>query len=542
MSASLTSSPIIVSTNQLLKASCLFFASELLNSSILEAPFYGKFVVGPQHLLWDELISKNQKLCLLAPRGHGKTWFFDFAYVLWQAYIHPGGSTYIFSATQPLANLILRDIKNELEGNPKLKFLLPKGARQSWAASSISLKNGHTITAKGYGSKVRGRHPTAVILDDVLGDNSLYSEGERKKAITYFFTAITGMCMPSTQLIVVGTPMHSLDLYGVLEKNPTYKFKRYSAIQADGTALWPGLWSIERLMAKKLEVNNNILFNREYLCRCISDDTSLFPDYLFKGSPREQPDIRLGMAKSFWDTKKVQVFMGVDFAMSSSVEADYTVITVLGLDRYGNRWIMDLHRRKGMPYQKQLDLITTVARKYEPALILLESNQMQRIFGDELIRLTDLPIKNFNTGAAKHSIEKGIPSMRIFFENKKYRIPMDFSDPYTREMIEEWLAEFQGTTFIDGKVQVVGCDHDDMLMSNYICEQGIKMGAFCFSFGEDDASTESLEDIYELGDKNDEDEELSAERLVEDVVQSGNLIDDSFNHSKELPSWDDLFE
>jgi phage terminase large subunit-like protein len=194
--------------------------------------------------------------------------------------------------------------------------------------------------------------------------------------------------------------------------------------------------------------------------------------------------------------------MGVDFAMSSTVQADYTVVWVMGTDKHGNRWIMDIRREKGLPFQNQLSLINEVAKLYQPGLVFLESNQMQRIFGDELIRTTDLPIKKFITGVQKNSLDKGVPSLRVLLENGKFRIPR--GDKRSVELTNEWINEMRNFTWHDGKLQGVG-SHDDLVMACWVCDQAIRQGAFSFDFGGDSTSSGIESSVIEtpsIGGKN----------------------------------------
>jgi hypothetical protein len=115
-----------------------------------------------------------------------------------------------------------------------------------------------------------------------------------------------------------------------------------------------------------------------------------------------------------------------------------------------------------MAYQTQLSTINTYARKYEVNLAVLEANQAQRIFGDELIDQTDLPIKKYTTGVEKHHLAKGIPSLRTLLENRKMRIPR--GDKRSVELTDIVIEEFHGWTYVDGRVEHTG-DHDDTNMA-----------------------------------------------------------------------------
>jgi intein/homing endonuclease len=421
------------------------------------------------------------------------SFFFDFAYPIWQAWRHPGKAGFIFSATKEQAVRILADIKAEFESNPRLSHLVPgPGSKRRWSSTLIELNNGHKIYARGYGTKVRGAHPMWIVVDDGLNDETIYSDLVRTKQIEYFHTAISNMCTTDGQIVVVGTAFHSADLYADLADNQEYHFERYQALSPCGKPLWPARYSLETLLRKKREIGE-IRFAREFQCDPVSDDMSLFPLYLFQGETVEQPTLTLGMPLEFWQEVGVTLYIGVDFAMSSSVQADYTVIWVMGLDQHGNRWLVDIYREKGLPYQAQLSKINEMGRKYDPALVFLEANQMQRIFGDELIRTTDLPIKKFTTGAAKNTLDKGVPSLRVLLENGKFRIPR--GDRRSVDLTNEWIKEMRAFTFQEGKLQSVGT-HDDTVMACWICDQAIRAGGFSFDFGQDvDLSPESVKQL-----------------------------------------------
>jgi len=588
----------------------------------------GKSLKGP--VFWDEVVKVEVKpsemtYAIQVPEYHTyisedvinhNTFFFDFAYPIWKAINNPGKVGFIFSATQPMAERILGDIKEELENNPKLNWLVPT-KKEHWRVSSIKCSNGHKIYARGLGTKIRGAHPIWIVVDDALSDDTAYSELTRRKQIDYFYTAITNMITPGGQIIVVGTPFAKEDLYGKLKKNREYKFVKYQALDERGKALWTERYSKKALVQRKREIGS-IRFSREFLCckgntyvetiaghvpiesvkvgtlvlthknrwkkvtrvfesdyfgnlirikdvlevtpnhnvltqdgwieagyltptdfimyptehgedwievvdiqitfhegkvynlevegdnsyiadgiavhNCnpIDDSSSFFPKRLFQGDPVEQYGLTLGMSKEFWEDKGVQIYMGVDFAMSTSIQADYLVVWVMGKDSFGNRWLIDIHRHKGMPFQEQLSLINELGRKYDPALIYLESNQMQRIFGDELIRTSDLPITKFTTGIQKHSLENGLPSLRILLENGKFRIPR--GDAKSVEVTNLWIEEMANFTFENGKLSSVGA-HDDMPMACWICNEAIKKGGFAFSFGDAEGEQMSSEEI-----------------------------------------------
>ena len=514
---------------QLLKQSCAFFAQEILRGPP-EAPYGGRFLIGNHHEEWDELVSTYRRLCIMAPRDHGKTFFFDFAFPIWMAVTFPGRTGFIFSSTQDQAIRILDDIKQEIESNPKLSHLVPpRKAGERWSSTSIRLTNGSRIYARGFMTRVRGAHPFWIVVDDGLNDETAYSETVRRKQIDYFYNAITNMIVPGGIILVVGTPFHQQDLYGDLAENPEYEFRKFQALNGIGERpLWPERYNRLRLLQKRREIGT-VRFTREFQCEAVADDMSLFPLILFQQAPQEQRTAKLGLPLEFWREVGVTPYMGVDFALSSSVQADYTVIWVMGVDGFGNRWIIDIFRDRGMSYQSQLSKMNELGRKYEPALLFVEANQAQRIFGDELIRTTDLPIQKYTTGAEKNTLERGVPSLRVLLENCKFRIPR--GDRASVEATNNWINEMRSITFVDGKITTVA-GHDDLVMACWLCDQAIRRGGFSFSTGVEEDLSGNIDDVlsgvYEFG----EEPEVAAVPRKEGEEEggnggaSGNLVDD----------------
>lgn len=450
------------------RLSLIYFAQKVLT---------GRFLVGDFHREWEQLIQQHTRICILAPRDHGKSHYWSFAYPLWRAYQHRPvsggrGQIYILSATAEQAAEKLDLVRQELENNPQLKYLVPPGDRKrAWSRYNLQLSNNYWIRARGFGVRIRGGHPQDIVVDDGINDETIYSPTTRQRQIDYFFSAISNMVTPGGRIVVVGTPFAVTDLYGALRKTPAYTYREYPALRlAPGpggqqveVALFPERYTVAQLHWKRDREIGPIRFAREFQVQALADDLSLFPSRLFVGDPVEQPLMRLGLPLQFWRERGiVSVFQGVDFGLSAEIGADFTVIFTLGLDDHGNRWLLEIRHERGLSYQAQLSLLNEQGRLYQPGLMLLEANQAQRIFGDELIRTTDLPIKLHHTGVEKHALEKGVPSIRILLENRKYRIPR--GDERSVELTNRWMHEMTALTLQEGRV-VSLADHDDLPMA-----------------------------------------------------------------------------
>lgn len=465
----------------MLAASPAYFAQHVLMGP-REAPYHGRFLVGPHLLEWDILATGTKKVCVLASRNLGKSYYFSMALPIYFASYQPGSITFILGSTQDTAQMIMERITKQFEMNPKLDHLVPKGsAKRRWNKSVIVLANGHEIHCAGMGTKKRGFHPDNIIGDDLLSDQDAYSETVRQRNINYWFSAIVPMLNPGGRMVVVGTPQSARDLLvGNLRTNPAYDYRVYPG-EAGGKPTWGVRLSREWLDARREEIGA-VRYAREILCQPVADTSSLFPMALFQGDPVEQAGIVVGMPKERWAEAGIKLYIGVDVAMSTEVGADYTVAIVLGIDGYGNRWLVEMFRGRGMQFQEQLAIIRELGYRYNPGVIAIESNQAQRFVADELIRTTNLPIVRHTTTAAKHSLEHGLPSLKLLFENRKLRLPR--GDARSIEATDQLIDEFNNFTFVDGRVISVG-EHDDIPMAFYIANIAPTLSSFSVSIGPD---------------------------------------------------------
>lgn len=471
---------------KMMEADLAFFAAEALG-----------MLIGDHHMEWSQLACRYPKVAIQASRDHGKSAFWSYAYPLWQSWRIEKADGVIVANTQDQSFNFLDLMQNgkryvddkgvewhlpSCVDIPALQGIVPPNPERVWSKGAMRFTNGSQIRAKAFGTKFRGLHPTWIVVDDPLGDETAYSERVREKDKAIFTRAITPMLVPSGQMIVVGTPMHGNDLHAMLAVNSEYYHKKYPALvlneRGEEVPLWPTRYSVEVIRAREREVGP-LAFAQEYLLKPISNETSLFPPSLFEGRLRADKTMRPTRDELSDST----VYMGVDFAMSSSVGADYTVITVLAVNGAGVRTIVDIVRVKGMSFQNQLELIKDTWRRYDADMVFCESNQMQRIFGEELARTTDMPVYQFNTSAAgKNSLQAGVPALRTLIENEKFIFPT--GDEYSARLVRILIEEMTSFAWIDGALRGVGT-HDDCVMSLWIADQAVRKGAFTFGFADE---------------------------------------------------------
>ncbi|MAT11551.1 MAG: hypothetical protein CMM02_11140 [Rhodopirellula sp.] len=444
------------------------------------------------HLDWCELAETRDKVVIIASRDHGKSYFWTHFYPIWQMYRyrknHPkykyAKDGFIFSHTDSKAVDFLEIIKNTIESNEILSNRLWDGRKEGWAKSSIRTKNGCTLKAKGFGSGVRGYHPSYIMVDDPLLEKVMYSPTQREKNIDYFYSVICNMLIPHGQLVVVGTPFHKQDLYNTFRKdgrNEEWAYREYPAIFPDGRILWEGRYDYKQLMIKRKTLGN-MIFSREFLCRPVTSESSIFPYDTLKSAIRGMEKFTLIKNREASPKTFERIVAGCDFAISANVGSDYTVFTVWGVDTDNSLWLLNMFRKRGASFNEQIGMIRQIWMNYSPEVIVVEDNNFQSIY-TQFLQDTEIPIKSHKTGKNKHDIKNGLPSLAVLFERGKIRLP--YGDEYSKSCADVILGEFNNVTYLDsgGLASVSG--HDDCVMSTWfarIAQMTASEGSFNFQF------------------------------------------------------------
>ena len=465
-----------------LEMHCTLFACEVLGMEI-----------GPHSIEWAELIRDHKRIAIQAARDHGKSAFWSFAYPLWRSWRQPGTMGVLVSDTEGQVKEFFEILKSGRKYTdergvvwtlpcpaevPELASIVPSSYERTWAKLSIKLLNGSRFQGYTFGKRFRGKHPDWIVVDDPLGADNAYSPTIRERDKDFFFRDISPMPVSGGQLVVVGTPLHGDDLQAELQKNSEYVGKKYPAIVRDERGreapLWPERFTMAELEGKRREVGS-LAFAQEYMLRPATSEASIFPRALFELRSETldhafciRPPLEQCQAAGW------SLYTGTDFAISVNVGADYTVIIVLAVDDAGNRWIVDIQRWKGVPFHAQLTRLKEAFRRWQPELMVLEANQMQRIFGDELRRTTDLPVKAYNTGVEKNDLARGVPSLRTLIENGKLRFPR--GDAQSIELTDLLIEELTHFSWVNDKLQGVG-SHDDLVMALWLAEQAVRMAS-----------------------------------------------------------------
>jgi phage terminase large subunit-like protein len=471
-----------------------------------------EFILGWHNIEWGNLIQMYRLLGVLAARDHGKSYEFSFAYPLWQMYRYkPRGTRenptpkelqmaregMLVTNEFGLAKHLLSIMKSEVENNDILRERLFPGKRaEGWGAEKLTAKNGASIVVKSAGSKIRGYHPTWIVLDDFLNESSLYSQEQRDKYWNTFSAVLLPALSPNGQFLLVGTPFHDEDLYGTLKKqysealrkkdvekvSELFKFFEYPAILPDGSLLFPERHSYDSILQKR-DILGSLIFSREILVKPITDDSTIFPMDILRRAIKGQDDVDLIPNIDSSQKKFDKIVVGCDFAISSGVGADYSVFTVLGVDDYGVYHFLNAIRMKGARFNTQINALKKINMDFRPDIMYAEDNGMQEIFIQEM-QDANLPVVGKNTNAInKKSLYLGVPSLAVLFESGRIKFP--YKSQAAKNMTDLYFGELNSIAFIEdtGKLEST-TRHDDTSMSLWNAVRAAKgnIDGFDFSF------------------------------------------------------------
>ena len=407
------------------------------------------------------------KLNIIAPRGHAKSSLVACVFPIWHVLTHKGSKFVVLSSkTEGHAVRLLQTIKNALDYSMELRSVFGywgQHTARSWSRTEVVLKDDSMIMCRGTGQQVVGlkhgnQRPTLVVLDDPEDmNNTKTSEAMEFNLKWLLQSLIPALDAKRGRLAVIGTPQHQRCMVETLMDTDGWISKRYKALQEDGTALWPEMWSKEKLEAEKrsLESIGRVSsFYREYQCEIIGDEDQMFKEkyiQVYDGKIRWIDDESY-MEFASGRIEPVNIFMGVDPASSIKKHADYSTIVAVAVDNKNNKYVLPYYRKRSTP-MSLADHILEYFKKYKPVKTRIESVGYQEMLRDYLSTKADelglfipgLEIKE----TPRTSKSSRLETMQPWFAQKKM---------YILENMEELKDEL--LMFPRGK-------HDDLLDGLY---------------------------------------------------------------------------
>lgn len=448
-----------------------------------------KFRLGWRNIEWGNLTQLYPWSCYLCARASGKSYQWSYAFILWRLWSYTRPTAYrqdtvdnanrketcYITNTFTLAKVQIAKVTEEIEANDLIKEKLNPYNKASIGETAIKTETGSTLHVRGKDSMIRGLHVGACLCDDMPDESSLYSDEQREKLKELLKGTIEPIVEPYGYFLVTGTPYSSApnELYQILKVDKRFYCFEYPILFPDGRPLAPDRYTFEQILAKKEELGT-IVFNREYLVVPISDTSTIFPyEYLMR-SVIGMETIRFASSIDDFPFKLTRVHIGVDFAVSGNIGADYTVYSVWGKDAMDNYYLLYYYRKRGMSHNEQVDKIVQLDRLFHPNKIRCEANGFQSILSGLAKERGLKNIEPFTTTEGnKKDLYTGLPSLSAMFERGQIKCPYAIGE--TRQAVDLMFGEFSSITFRsdNGKLEAAS-GHDDIAMSSFISVNSLR--------------------------------------------------------------------
>lgn len=448
-----------------------------------------KFRLGWRNIEWGNLTQLYPWSCYLCARASGKSYQWSYAFILWRLWSYTRPTAYrqdttdnanrketcYITNTFTLAKVQIAKVTEEIEANDLIKEKLNPYNKASIGETAIKTETGSTLHVRGKDSMIRGLHVGACLCDDMPDESSLYSDEQREKLKELLKGTIEPIVEPYGYFLVTGTPYSSApnELYQVLKADKRFYCFEYPILFPDGRPLAPDRYTFEQILDKKEELGT-IVFNREYLVVPISDTSTIFPyEYLMR-SIIGMETIRFASSIDDFPFKLTRVHIGVDFAVSGNIGADYTVYSVWGKDAMDNYYLLYYYRKRGMSHNEQVDKIVQLDRLFHPNKIRCEANGFQSILSGLAKERGLKNIEPFTTTEGnKKDLYTGLPSLSAMFERGQIKCPYAMGE--TRQAVDLMFGEFSSITFRsdNGKLEAAS-GHDDTVMAAFISVNSLR--------------------------------------------------------------------
>lgn len=365
------------------------------------------------------------------------------AYVLWRIYRNPDIRILLANNSKRLGRAFIRELRQYLESpelqkkvwdcRPHVKGALVPALNQKsraakkeqlealgyddsyindavdtkviWSMEAIQVLRPGTIKEPtvqlvSVGALVTGEHYDLIIMDDVV-DMQNSNTSTKAEIVIDWTRDLESVLDPSREtrikfpdgrktivdwvgeeIVTVGTPYFSHDLYAYMEANSDEMglevFRRNIYVNgenADDGYSWEARLNEEIVNRRRARLNSPQLFSSQYLLQVIDREVTGFdttncqyfdePDLLDDGKVR----VKLPGTLEAVDVLPVLV---LDPAATTSATADYSVIAVGGSDKYGNLYIFEaMHLKES--FVKVVDAIFTLILKYSLRTVRIEA-------------------------------------------------------------------------------------------------------------------------------------------------------------------------
>lgn len=331
------------------------------------------------------LALRHEAVAIAAPRGHAKSTVHSFGRPLYEAAHRRKSFIILVSDTAAQAESLMGDIYGELLENEELTrdyphLALPEGKDYRKKRTKRTVKDLITLGGirflgvgarqKLRGMKKGGKRPDLIIVDDLENDENVYTGSQREKLWNWFTRAL--LPLPGAQehhITVLGTILHKKSLLMRLleqgQQDGSWETRKYAAILPDGSLLWPGNWSVEKLQKRRRSMGSRS-FKIEFMNDPSDSESALWQMDWIQSN-------RSGLDQLAKITRVlVRVVVALD--PSATEHGDHCGIIVAGLGSDNRAYVLEDLTLKGKP-DEWAQVALSAYKRWRANEIVAEANQ-----------------------------------------------------------------------------------------------------------------------------------------------------------------------
>jgi predicted phage terminase large subunit-like protein len=290
----------------------------------------------------------------------------------------------IASKTAQNAEGFLKEIKAHFESNAALieifgAYYDPRKVNK-WDNREIevlprtSTAKEASVTCVGVEGTVVSKHYDVLISDDLVDEDNSRTLHQRNKTRTWYYQTLDPTLEPPSPDVPhrgehhrLGTRYHWDDLYGHLIDNELKEHHQIvPGLDSEGRSPWPQKYP-PKWFAGKRRKSGIIIYNAQYQC-----DTEAMKGEIFQYDDCQQLD-----DAAFPSASSLQVYMGVDLAISQTDAADKFAIVVIGATRDRTAYyVLDFFEDR-LRFKAQTAKIVEFHHRWDPIRTAIETQQYQ---------------------------------------------------------------------------------------------------------------------------------------------------------------------
>jgi len=307
------------------------------------------------------------------------------------------------------------------------------------------------------GTRIMGKRPNIILLDDIENDENVESKESREKLKNWFFNAVIPAVNPNKfEIDFIGTPIHAdALLLNLLEgagddeffKQFEFAFIQLPAAENLTTAMMRGEDNQPLVSAWHDRFTKQYLRSMYGLYASQNKLTSFWQEFMLQVAPKENllfetDKIRRYNAKDIKEQlPNFTYYISVDLAISQKDSADYTAIAIIGVNDNNDWFLIDGFFGRVKP-DETIKKVFEFVKMYRPYSVILEKvafqTSMKTFMEQEMVRQgTYFGIDMVTRPNHKNSKLSVIKSFQPIVNMGKFWIPEEYMKSFTIELLEE---------------------------------------------------------------------------------------------------------